>query len=297
MIRVLEAGVLRDTAFLDIHDLITTADDEQGLLSMAFSPAYATNHLFYVDYTDVNGDTRVVEYQSDGTSALPDTARELLFVDQPYENHNGGQLQFGPDGKLYVGMGDGGSGGDPDNNGQNLSTDLAKLLSTDPATPDWQIAGYGLRNPWRFSFDRGTGDLYIGDVGQDKYEEVDYRPAGAPPANYGWSRFEGNHTYKKTPLDPTDPLVKSIVEYSHKKGCAVIGGYVYRGPSIPAALGRYFYGDLCSGTIWSFKLSKGKANNSRTEKFTVSELDSFGEDAAGNLYLVSLGGAIYKLVG
>src|SRR5919199_893894 len=181
--------------FLDIRNLVLSGG-ERGLLSVAFHPAYRRNHRFYVNYTDRNGDTRVVEFRSRKGKAVLSSARQLLFVKQPYPNHNGGQLQFGPDGRLYVGMGDGGAGGDPGNRGQNLRTKLAKLLraNVNVRHPRWRIIGYGLRNPWRFSFDRATGDLYIGDVGQDDWEEVDFTPATAPGGqNYGWNRMEATH--------------------------------------------------------------------------------------------------------
>jgi glucose/arabinose dehydrogenase len=295
VIWVLVNGVRRAQPFLDIRSRVGSTGAEQGLLSVAFSPSYAVNRRLYVDYTDTAGDTRVVEYQSNGTVALPHTARELLFVDQPFANHNGGQLQFGPDGKLYVGMGDGGSGGDPQNHAQNLTSRLGKLLRTNPSLIAWEVAGYGLRNPWRFSFDRANGDLYLGDVGQGSWEEVDYRPRGAPPANYGWARYEGTHLFKNIQLAGTAPVVFPVREYGHDQGCSVTGGYVYRGSAVPAARGRYFYGDFCSGTVWSVRLGGGV--DDRREPFKVSSLSSFGEDAAGELYLVSLGGSIYRLTG
>ncbi|MER3487931.1 MAG: glucose dehydrogenase [Chloroflexota bacterium] len=292
-IRVLERGHAR--LFLDIRDRVGSKASEQGLLSVAFPPSYPRSRRFYVDYTDLRGDTRVVEFRSDGQRGLPRTARELLFVDQPYANHNGGQLQFGPEGKLYVGMGDGGSAGDPGNQAQNLSSRLGKLLRADPLKPAWEIAGYGLRNPWRFSFDRQTGALYIADVGQDAWEEVDFRPLGAPPANYGWARYEGRHLFKDIPLAGHAPLVFPIAEYGHSQGCSVTGGYVYRGKAVRAARGRYFFGDYCSGTIWSLRVEQGRARDLRREPFRVESLSSFGEDAAGELYLVSHQGQIYRL--
>jgi glucose/arabinose dehydrogenase len=299
IVRVLVGGRLRATPFLDIRSRISSGG-EQGLLSIAFDPGYRTNRRFYVDYTDRKGDTRVVEFRSDGERGLPDTARELLFVDQPFANHNGGQVQFGPDGKLYVGMGDGGSGGDPQNNGQNPQAKLAKLLRADPRNPNWEVAGYGLRNPWRFSFDRTTGDLWIGDVGQGEWEEIDYRRRGAPPANFGWARYEGKHSYSNVAPSPATPLVFPIAEYSHDQGCSVVGGYVYRGSAVPAARGRYFYGDSCSGAVWSLRMKGGKVTGHRRERFTVTSdsgygLVSFGESVRGELYLVSLDGTIYRL--
>ncbi len=189
-------GKPRATPFLDVRSKIR-AGGEQGLLSMAFHPNYKSNHKFYVDYTDTSGNTRVIEYKSDGNVAKR-ALRQVLYVKQPYANHNGGQLQFGPDGWLYVGMGDGGSGGDPGNRAQNLKSQLGKLLkiNVNAKKSYVQIAGYGLRNPWRFSFDKATGDLYIGDVGQNEYEEVDYTPKGsAGLENYGWRVYEATHVY------------------------------------------------------------------------------------------------------
>src|SRR5215210_2645557 len=232
---VLENGRVREQPFLDIDSQVRSGG-EQGLLSVAFHPRYATNHLFYVDYTDNNGDTRVVEYRSDGQKAVK-RVRQLLFVDQPYPNHNGGQLAFGPDGRLYVGMGDGGSGGDPENRAQNLDERLGKLLSIDVARPSggWRIEGYGLRNPWRFSFDRETGDLWIGDVGQGEWEEIDFTPRPSPGLeNYGWDVFEGRHQFEDKEANPRGRLVEPIAEYSHDFGCSVTGGFVYRGEEIPA---------------------------------------------------------------
>jgi glucose/arabinose dehydrogenase len=298
-IRVLVNGKLRRRPFLDIHDLVRSGG-EQGLLSVAFHPRYGRNHRFFVDYTDRSGDTRVVEYRSNGTVALPQTARRLLFVPQPYENHNGGQLQFGPDGRLYVGMGDGGSGGDPGNRAQNLHARLGKLLrlDVDRHGAGWRVVGYGLRNPWRFSFDRATRDLYIGDVGQGEWEEVDVRTPAEQHvlANYGWRVWEGRSRYTSgQQVNSAGTLVFPIAVYSHARGCSITGGYVYRGSAVPAARGRYFYGDYCSGTIWSLRAVKGKLRDLRREPFRVSSLSSFGEDASGELYAASLDGTIFRL--
>jgi len=294
-ILTIEGGRVSQRPFLDItRDVVSGG--EQGLLSVAFHPDYADNHLFYVDYTDVNGDTRIVEFEArDGGE--PVRKRELLFVDQPYANHNGGQLTFGPNGRLYVGMGDGGSGGDPENRAQNLSDRLGKLLSIDVDEPgsDWRVDGYGLRNPWRFSFDRETGDLWIGDVGQGEWEEIDHTPRESPGLeNYGWDVFEGTHPYEDKKPDARGQLVMPVTEYSHDNGCSVTGGFVYRGDGIPAAEGRYFYGDYCSGIVWSLVLRDGKADVTR-HAIRVQGLSSFGEDAAGELYLMSLNGDVYKL--
>jgi glucose/arabinose dehydrogenase len=295
VIRVIENGELVREPFLDIHDEVKSGG-EQGLLSMAFHPEYASNGLFYVDYTDLNGDTRVVEYQAQ-SGADPVKRRELLFVEQPYANHNGGQLAFGPDGRLYVGMGDGGSGGDPENRAQDLSQQLGKLLSTDvDQGTGWRIEGYGLRNPWRFSFDRETGDLWIGDVGQSEWEEIDHTPRESPGIeNYGWDVYEGRHTYEDKPLNPVGHLVMPVFEYSHDLGCSVTGGFVYRGQDIPAAQGRYFFGDFCSGRMWSFTLRDGTASDVRRDSLPVGSLSSFGEDAAGELYVLTLEGDVSKL--
>jgi glucose/arabinose dehydrogenase len=296
LIRVLEAG--RTRTFLDIRRLVLSGG-EQGLLSMAFHPNYPKNRRFYVDYTDRNGDTRVVEYRSNGTRGLTSTARQLLFVDQPYPNHNGGQLEFGPDGLLYVGMGDGGSGGDPENRAQNQATLLGKLVRIDVDRRMPTVAAYGLRNPWRFSFDRANGDLYLADVGQGDWEEVDYVPRAVwtrERINFGWNRYEGRATFESnTPFDDSGRLVFPVAVYSHAQGCSITGGYVYRGSNVPAARGRYFYGDYCSGTIWSLKIVDGKATGVRRE-LSVQSLSSFGEGPRGELYAVSLDlGRVYRL--
>jgi glucose/arabinose dehydrogenase len=298
VIKVLVDGKLRAAPFLDIHNKVRSGG-EQGLLSVAFHPNYKTNHKFYVNYTDTNGDTRVVEYKSNGNVSLKAT-RQLLFVKQPYANHNGGQLQFGPDGWLYVGMGDGGSGGDPQNRAQNLKERLGKLLriNVNSTKPIVQNVGYGLRNPWRFSFDKPTGDLYIGDVGQNAWEEVDYTPKSSPGLeNYGWNVYEGLHKFSSEPLNPAGHLVMPVAEYSHTLGCSITGGYVYHGSQIAALQGRYIYGDFCSGKIWSLLIQNGKAADVRAESINVKNLSSFGLDARGELYAVSLDGTVSAVTG
>jgi len=301
-IRVVDNSRLRSAPFLDIRSKITSGG-ERGLLSVAFHPSYAKNHLFYVDYTDVHGDTRVVEYRSDGTRAIPSSARILFGVAQPYPNHNGGQIEFGPDGLLYIGMGDGGSGGDPQNRAQNLDSFLGKLLRLDVNRPGDRpaVVAYGLRNPWRFAFDRATDDLYVADVGQSEWEEVDYLRRGTLGkglVNFGWNRYEGRAVYESgRPFDSRGRVVFPVAVYNHSDGCSVTGGYVYRGRAVPAARGRYFYGDYCSGTIWSLKVVRGKASGVRRESIHVPDLSSFGEDARGELYLTSLGGTVYRLAG
>ena len=299
-ILVVQNGRLRGEPFLDIRSLVGSAGGEQGLLSVAFHPGYAQNHRFYVDYTDNRGDTRVVEYRSNGTRALPDSRRELLFVDQPFSNHNGGQLMFAPNGRLWVGMGDGGGGGDPFNNAQNMESRLGKLLELNVNTdrPQPRVVALGLRNPWRFSFDRRTRDLYVGDVGQSAYEEVDYVPRRLVGrlANYGWDVFEGRAPYEPKRRNRAGRLVRPVAVYSHALGCSVTGGFVYRGSAVPAARGRYFYGDYCSGIVWSLRVVGGRARQLRREPFRLPLLSSFGEDARGELYLVTLNGRIYRLV-
>jgi glucose/arabinose dehydrogenase len=300
-IRVVVNGKLRAKPFTDITSRVLSGG-EQGLLSVAFHPNYAKNHKLYVDYTDrPNGNTRVVEYRSSKNfdHVLPSTRRQLFEINQPYANHNGGQLEFGPDGLLYVGMGDGGSGGDPGNRAQNLSVLLGKLLriNVNKAGARPEVYAYGLRNPWRFSFDRTTKDLYIGDVGQNAWEEVDYVKHGTTGLlNFGWRVWEGNARYTpdQTP-NSAGKLVFPIATYSHAAGaCSVTGGYVYRGSAVPAIRGRYYYGDYCNGRIWSLKVVGGKATSKQQEPFNVAELSSFGEDARGELYAVSLGGTVYR---
>jgi len=299
-VRVLQGRTVRPTPFLDITSQVKSGG-EQGLLSIAFHPNYAENRLFYVDYTDTNGDTRVVEYRSDGTKAIPSSARQLLFVKDFAENHNGGQLQFGPDGRLWWGNGDGGGGGDPEHNGQSLARPFAKIMKLNVANPKarWQLVAYGLRNPWRFSFDRTTNDLYIGDVGQGDREEIDYLRRGfTAPVNFGWNHWEGKRIYdSSTRLLTRGRYVPPVVDYSHDEGCSVTGGYVYRGKAVKAAVGRYFYGDYCSGTIWSLRVVGGRATQVRQEPFKLEGLSSFGEDAGGELYAMSLNGGLYRLAG
>ncbi len=284
--------------FIDLRGRITSGG-EQGLLSLAFHPNYKRNHRFYVDYTDTHGNTRVMEFRSRNGRGIASSARQLLFVRQPYVNHNGGELQFDRAGFLYVGMGDGGAEGDPQNRSQNPSQRLGKLLRIKPLVKGahWQTVALGLRNPWRFSFDRANGDLYIGDVGQNNWEEIDYRAAGqiGTLANYGWKAFEGRARYSNTPLGPGQ-LVAPVDVYNHADGnCSVTGGYVYRGRAVAAAAGRYFFGDYCSGFVWSLRVESGRAVEVRREPFQVASLTSFGEDATGELYFATGNGRIFKL--
>ena len=295
LIRVVQGGKLRPARFLDIRSLID-AGGERGLLGLAFDPGYATNHRYYVDYTDKHGNTNVVSLLARGGRTVAGSLHRLLFVKQPYSNHNGGMVAVGPDRALYVGMGDGGSGGDPENRAQNPKSRLGKLLRIDVRHGGRvTLAALGLRNPWRFSFDRANGDLYIGDVGQDAHEEIDFARAGTSELlNFGWRVYEGSETYQPGKLGP-GKLTGPIAEYGHGPGCSVTGGYVYRGRSVPEAVGRYFYGDYCSGAIWSLTVRDGRSTGQRKESFNVANLSSFGQDAAGELYLVSLDGAVYRL--
>jgi len=285
---------------------------EQGLLGIAFSP---DGGFLYADYTDTNGDTRVVEFAVRGDGDIDPTSRELLFVAQPFSNHNGGHLAFGPDGYLYVALGDGGSAGDPMGNGQSLSTPLGKLLRISPRPagdaaygipPDNPFVGldgalreiwaYGLRNPWRFSFDRETGDLWIGDVGQNAWEEIDFEPAGSGGGlNFGWNLFEGSRRFagdgdRRTTVLPVHEYVND------GSTCSVTGGYVYRGEAIPSLSGAYVFGDFCAGELLAFRVRDGRATEPVLLGPVVPNLASFGEDANGELYVMSLSGGIYRLM-
>ena len=289
----------RSDAFADFSGIVRDDQGDNGLFSIAFSPSYATNHLLYVDYIDGNNDIRVDQFTSDGQHVIMSSRRHLLAVHDPIFGHYGGQLQFGLDGRLYAGIGDGGCCGDPLLSAQDMSTLLGKLVATanpTAATPTWTIVANGLRNPWRFSFDRQTGDLLMADVGQDAWEEVDYRPHNALNANFGWSRYEARFDYDtNVVLQGTFPLTWPIVEYPHTQGCAITGGYVYRGTQVFAARGRYFYADFCNGTVWTFLLSNGVPVGQKREAFTVPNPTTFGEDSHGELYVGTLGGQVYKL--
>jgi glucose/arabinose dehydrogenase len=305
-ILIVEQGQVNPTPFLDIVSIVGSDANEQGLLGLAFHPNYASNGLFFINYTDKQGDTQIARYSvSDNPDvADPNSAEILLTIDQPYANHNGGQVVFGPDGYLYIGMGDGGAANDPHNNGQNVNALLGKILridvdSGDPYAipPDNPFAGngqgspeiwsYGWRNPWRFSFDLATGDMYIADVGQNQYEEVHVELAGTPGGqNYGWRLMEGAHCFDGDCDPASQNLVLPIAEYDHGQGCSITGGYVYRGSQFSALNGIYFYGDYCSGIIWALR-REVDGNWSQAEVlqsgYTIS---SFGQDEAGEVYLV-----------
>jgi glucose/arabinose dehydrogenase len=312
VIRIIRGGVVLPTPFFDISAQVQSAGSEQGLLSVAFPPDFAARQYFYVDYTNRTGigDTVVARYPMTANPDLAAASGEvtLLNVSQPFTNHNGGQLAFGPDGLLYVALGDGGSGGDPFNNAQNLATGLGKILRLDTesgvlpyAIPTGnpfgsEIWAYGLRNPWRFSFDRGTGDLYIADVGQNLIEEVNFQPAASSGGeNYGWNIMEGTACFLSPECDRTG-LTLPVAEFSHADGnCSVTGGFVYRGSQYPDLQGTYFYADFCSGRLWGLKRS-GATWENRLLLDTTLQISSFGEDEAGNLYLADLGaGDIYRI--
>ena len=318
-VRVVSGGQLQSTPFLDIRDRVRSSGSEQGLLGIAFSPDFKQNGYFYVDYIDLNGNTVISRFSADPTASPssqagdPASEKIILTVEQPYSNHNGGHIIFGPDGYLYIGMGDGGSAGDPKGNGQNLNTLLGKMLRIDvnhgdpysiPAGNPFanssgglpEIWAYGLRNPWQFSFDPLTGDLYIGDVGQDNWEEIDYLPSGysALPANFGWSLMEGDHPYKPIQNMPAD-LISPVAEYSHAYGCSVTGGDVYRGKSLAAFYGIYLYSDYCSGTVWGLIHEPDGSWQNQTLFETGVNVTGFGTDENGELYFVSKQGGLYEL--
>jgi glucose/arabinose dehydrogenase len=298
---VVRSGRRLRRPFLDLRGEVSTRA-EQGLLSVAFAPDYRRSGRFYVDFTDSEGDIQIQEFRRSQRS--PDradrgTRRRVLEVEHSrYPHHIGGQLQFGPDGLLYIGVGDGGGVGDPSGHAQAPSSPLGKLLRIEPRVPGAspQIYAYGLRNPWRFSFDRLLGDLVIGDVGQDKYEEIDFEPRGAAPgANFGWNIFEGDHRYKK---GNAPGAVPPVLELPHSRGfCAVVGGYVVRDRSLGSLYGRYVYGDDCAPRIYSVSLSGGRASADRVLMRGMQHVVSFGEDARGRVYVVSLNGSVYRLAG
>jgi glucose/arabinose dehydrogenase len=305
-IRIFQDGQVLGQPFLDISERVGSRGNEQGLLGLVFHPQYAQNGRFFVNYTDNNGDTVIARYQVSSDPNLADPASEvkLLGIDQPFANHNGGVLTFGPDGYLYAGLGDGGAAGDPLGNAQKTDVLLGKILriDVDSAEPyavpsdnpfGNEVWAYGLRNPWRMSFDKQTGDLYIGDVGQGAWEEIDYLPTGSPGGiNFGWDLREGAHDYEGSGSpELTDP----IAEYSHAEGgCSVTGGYVYRG-SMPEWNGIYLYGDYCTGFIWGLIGADDGLQKQQLFDLSVT-ITSFGQDQNGEIYLLSDDGAVYRLV-
>jgi glucose/arabinose dehydrogenase len=310
LIRILRGKKFDAAPFLDFTTRVSLwpqDNGEQGLLGLAFHPQYTKNGRFYVHFTDRQGDTRVLEMKADKKKpdrADPTSERQLLFVDQPYANHNAGDLAFGPDGKLYVGLGDGGKANDPHGHGQNPKTLLAKMLRIDveAAKPEPEIISKGLRNPWRYSFDRKTGDLYIADVGQNLFEYVYVAPADKLVGhNYGWNITEGFHCFQAKKCDAKG-LTPPVMEYDHKQGCSISGGYVYRGKALPELQGIYFYADYCTALVRSFRWKDGKATDSWDWKAALdpesqlARLAGFGEDQDGELYLVTHEGPIFKFV-
>jgi glucose/arabinose dehydrogenase len=320
-IHVVRDGAVLPTAFIDLTSLVLSGG-ERGLLSMAFAPDYASTGRFYVYYTarSPEGEVRIEEFHRSANPDLADAGsrRPILTIDHPRGNHNGGQLQFGPDGYLYIGTGDGGGAGDPDGNAQNLETLLGKILRINPVgapygiPPDNPFVGqagrdevwsYGLRNPWRFSFDRQTGDLVVADVGQGSWEEIDFVPTAAGRgrgANFGWGCWEGRHVYTPNTgraecSPPPTNHVQPVSEYSHSRGCAITGGYVVRDPALAPLAGRYLYGDYCSAPVWSLILATPDGQDDRQTGLGVPSLYSFGEDACGRVYALSGAGPVYRL--
>jgi glucose/arabinose dehydrogenase len=317
-IRIVRGSSVAATPFLDISSRLLCCG-ERGLLGLAFHPGYAQNGRFYVNYTNPQGNTHVSEFRVGANPDLADPGSErlLLFVAQPFSNHNGGGLAFGNDGRLYIGLGDGGSGGDPQGNGQDLGTHLGKMLRIDvdggmpyavPAdnpfrtTPGAlpEIWALGLRNPWRFSFDRTTGELYVADVGQSAREEVNVAPGNRGGVNYGWNVMEGTACFRPSSGCPTAGLTLPVLDYGRNVGGSVTGGHVYRGCRMPGYHGTYFYGDFVSGTIRSFRHRDGQATEQRDWTGTVGRgignVSSFGVDAEGELYVLDYEGELYRVV-
>jgi glucose/arabinose dehydrogenase len=300
--RVVRLGAAGRRVVLDLGDEVKVGA-EQGLLGIAFHPDFATDPRLYLHWSDARGDTRVAELElgADGT-VDPRSRRYLLRLDQPEENHNGGQLAFGPDGRLYLGLGDGGGAFDPHENAQDRDDLLGKIVSTDVEArdPRWRVDLYGLRNPWRFSFDPALGELWIADVGQDEIEEVNrvLLEPDEPPKNLGWSVFEGTRELEQDhELDDTGDVVWPAATYTHADGCSVTGGYVYHGTEIAKLSGRYLYGDFCSGALWTLKPAPGEgATDVRRERAEVPQLTHIGTDSEGRIVFASATGSIYRAV-
>jgi glucose/arabinose dehydrogenase len=311
-IRILENGKLAQRPFFKVGQKVSTGN-EQGLLGLAFHPRFADNGKLYVNYTAEDRDTHIVEYRVSATD--PDlvdmtTARELIEIDQPYSNHNGGNLEFGPDGRLYAGLGDGGAAGDPKNSGQTPTALLGKMLAfdVDAARPKVEIVHMGLRNPWRHAFDVTSGGLYIADVGQNAWEYVFVVPLDSAKRNFGWNVVEGNHCYGKRTCDRTG-FTPPVADYPHAQGCSITGGFVYRGKALPELVGRYFYADYCTGLLRSFVWTKDPSSPTAAgfirehwdwkpaidRRGILAQVSSFGVDHDGELYIVLLTGAIYRL--
>ncbi len=311
-IRILQNGRLLAEPFLDVTHLVSCCG-ERGLLGLAFHPSFRQNQLFFINYTNREGHTVIARYRANGNRADVASAQILLTIEQPYANHNGGMIAFGPDGMLYIGMGDGGAAGDPLNAGQRLDTLLGKILRIDVNRSEGgrayaipadnpvlagrrsEIWSYGWRNPWRFSFDRETGDMWIADVGQNAVEEVHFQPASSKGGeNYGWRIMEGDRCYNPPQNCSREGLVMPVLTYTHDQGRSITGGYRYRGNDMSAFRGAYFYGDYVSGRIWAATLQAGRWQ-SREVLRTDLNISSFGEDATGELYVVDHRGAVYRM--
>jgi glucose/arabinose dehydrogenase len=320
-IKIIKSGTVLATPFLDISSLVSKGG-EQGLLGLAFHPNFKSNGLFYIDYTRSNGDTVIARYKrsSKGNVADRSSAYPMLTIPQPYDNHNGGMLAFGPDGFLYIGMGDGGSSGDPQNRAQNLDSLLGKILRIDvnggnsqhryliPSSNPYvgkagrdEVWSSGLRNPWRFSFDHATGDMWIGDVGQGAWEEIDRAKVNTTSTsrgrglNYGWHILEGTHCYPPGSSCSGAGMMGPVAEYDHGQGCSVTAGYVYRGPDVPALRDRYVFADFCSGRIWMVPRTTAAGATPQLLVDTSLSISSFGEGGAYELFVVDRGGTIYRL--
>jgi glucose/arabinose dehydrogenase len=314
-IRIIKNGQLLPAPFLDIAARVSSGG-ERGLLSVAFHPSYATNGFFYINFTDAGGNTRVERFSASNNPdvALPGSSKLILTVAQPFANHNGGLNLFGPDGMLYSGLGDGGSAGDPQGNGQNRAALLGKILRIDVdrgdpyATPPdnpfvgqqgarGEVWAFGLRNPWRFAFDRSAGLMYIADVGQDRFEEVNVVASNRPGVNYGWNTMEAASCFGSSSCSQQG-LQLPVLVYDHSGvACSITGGFVYRGTILPEIVGHYFYSDYCAGFLRSFRYENGAAVDQRNwEVGSIGSITSFGEDAAGELYLTSSNGRVYRIV-
>jgi glucose/arabinose dehydrogenase len=315
-VRVVENGEVLEQPVLDIQDLVSTGN-EQGLLGIALHPDYQSNGYIYINYTDNANtgtgpqNTQIVRYTVSNDVADPASAKTILTVEQPHSNHNAGMIAFGPDGYLYIVLGDGGSGGDPYNLGQNMNELLGKMLRIDVDNGDpyaipednpfvgqegvrpeiWTV---GWRNPWRFSFDRETGDMWLGDVGQNAYEEISFQAAGQGGGNYGWRCYEATHEYDLSENCEGKEFIDPVLEYDHSQGASVTGGYVYRGSAIPDLQGRYVFGDFTNGYIWFASQQNGTWTSTLWQD-TDLNISSFGEDADGELFVIDYGGTIYRL--
>ena len=346
LVKIINDGKKLSRPFFDINKRVVNPNrpgDERGLLGFAFHPNHTNNGKFYINYMDNDGNTIVSEFSTNSElRANHKSERIILKLKQPYGNHNGGDIQFGPDGYLYISIGDGGKAGDPLNAGQDLSSLFGKIIRIDIEQKPYgipksnpffgqkdkreEIWAWGLRNVWRFSFDKQTGDKYLADVGQNKWEEVNFEPASSKGGlNYGWRIMEANHCYDPKENCPTEGLIKPIIEYPNDanhpafafriieelsfsetdvEGCSVTGGYVYRGKKIKSMQGQYIFGDYCSGNIWTLKVVNGKAINfkNRTEEINIgggeftTYISSFGQDSDGEIYIIDYNGGIYKLI-